>query len=59
MRVKSCQLALIALSTPALLWMSPAPTRSPEDAVLYRFAYRASRVLINLEMGKSNWEDFK
>jgi hypothetical protein len=59
MRVKSCEVALIALSTSALSWMSPAPARSPEGAVFYRFAYRASRVLINLEMGKSNWREFE
>ncbi len=33
MRVNSCEVGLIALSTPALLWMSPAPARSPEDTV--------------------------
>lgn len=54
MRVKSCELALIASSTSALLRMSPALARSPEDTVFYRFAYRASRVPIDFDMEKSN-----
>lgn len=59
MRIKSRELALIALSTSALLWMSPALSRSFEDTVFYRFAYRASRVPIDFDMGKSSWEDFR
>jgi len=59
MRVKSCELAFIALSTSALLWMSPPLARSSEDTVFYRVANRASRVPIDFEMGKSSWEDFR
>ena len=59
MRIKSRELALIALSTSALLWMSPALSPSFEDTVFYRFAYRASRVPIDFDMGKSSWEDFR
>jgi hypothetical protein len=59
MRVKSCELAFIALSTSALLWMSPALARSSEDTVFYRVANRASIVPIDFEMGKSSWEDFR
>ena len=59
MRIKSRELALIASSTSALLWMSPALSRSSEDTVFYRFAYRAPRVPIDFDMGKSSWEDFR
>jgi hypothetical protein len=59
MRIKSCKFALIALSTSALLWMSPALARPSEDTVSYRFAYRASIVPIDFDMGKSSSEDFR
>jgi hypothetical protein len=59
MCIKSCELSLIVLFTSPLLWMSPALSRSSENTVFYRFAYRASRVPIDLEMGKSSWEDFR
>jgi hypothetical protein len=50
MPVKSCELALIALSNSALLRMSPALARSSEDTVFSRFAYRAARVSIEGNM---------
>lgn len=53
MRIKSCELALVALFTSARLWMSPALARSSEDTVLSRFAYRASRVFIDFDVEKS------
>jgi hypothetical protein len=59
MCIKSCELSLIVLFTSPLLWMSPALSRSSENTVFYRFAYRASRVPIDFEMGKSSWEDFR
>jgi hypothetical protein len=59
MRIKSWELPLIALSTSALLWMSPALSRSSGGAVFYRFAYRASRLPIDFGIEKSNWEDFR
>lgn len=54
MRITPCKSALIALSTSALLWMSPALFRSSEDIAFYRSAYRASRVPLDFEMEKSN-----
>ena len=59
MRIQPCELVLIALSTSALLWMSPASARFSKDIAFYRFAYRASRVPIHFEMGKFSWEDFR
>jgi hypothetical protein len=59
MRIQPCELALIALSTSAPLWMSPASARFSNDIAFYRFAYRASRVPIHVEMEKSSWEDFR
>ncbi len=59
MRIKSYELSLIALSTPALLWMSPPLFLSSKDTVFYRFANRASRISIDCAMRKSGWEEFR
>jgi hypothetical protein len=54
MRIKFYALALIASSTSAFLWMSPALARFSEDTVFYRFAYRASRVLTDFDTKNPN-----
>jgi hypothetical protein len=59
MRIQPCELALIALSTSALLWMSPASARFSKDIAFHRFVYRASKVPIHFEMEKSSWEDLR
>jgi hypothetical protein len=59
MRIRPCELALIAVSTSALLWMSPASAQFSKYIAFYRFAYCASRVPIHFEMEKSSWEDFR
>ena len=63
MRIRSCEFVSIALSTSALV-LGPRVDGSsvcqiPRRHLFVQFEYRASKALINREMGESNSEDFK
>jgi len=49
MWIKSCKQAMIVLSTSSLVRRRPALSRSPEDTVFSRFAYRESRESIDFD----------
>jgi hypothetical protein len=59
MCIKSCELTFDCLVDLGSLVDESSAFRPSEDTVFYRFAYRASRVLIYFEMGKFNREDLR